>query len=415
MSQWGAQGAASQGRTADEITSTYYPGTERVVLPESAIRVWLSADEGRDTDVFAAPGLSGHRRRLRHQRRPARAGPARWRAVVSGAGMQLQSLTGGSWTAYPLGGRTELAGPLRFGGPQFVRVVFPAGYSRDYRGSVQAVRSGSALKTVDVLSLEDYLLGVVPRESSASWRPAALQAQAIAARSYSVSKRSRVTAGSVYDICDTTTCQVFGGSRLYGASGNATELEPASTSDAVRATRGVVRALDGKAVHAEFSSSNGGWSTSGGVSYLVAREDPWDGALDNPVHRWTASLPVSALEKRFPALGTLTRVRITARDGNGEWGGRVRSVVLEGTKDGRATSVTTTGSGVYGARTWPASSDGLRSTWFRLSGSGGTTASPAPTPSPSRADPPAARSASSPPRRPSSARLASRSGPRRSP
>ncbi|MCW2666432.1 MAG: hypothetical protein JWN57_1394, partial [Frankiales bacterium] len=375
MSQWGAQGAASQGRSADDITSTYYPGTQRVVLPDSAIRVWLSADEGRDTDVFAAPGLkvtdvaSGATAVL-----PA--GPARWRAVLSGSGLQLQSLTDATWTAHPLDGRTELAGPLRFGGPEFVRVQLPAGHSRDYRGAVQAVRTGSSLRTVDVLSLEDYLLGVVPRESSASWRPAALQAQAIAARSYSVSKRSRVTAGATYDICDTTTCQVFAGSRLYSSSGRATELEPATTTEAVRATRGVIRALNGKAVHAEFSSSNGGWSTSGFVSYLPAREDPWDGALPNPVHGWKAALPVSALEQRFPAVGTLTRVRVTHRDGNGDWGGRVKAVVLEGVKDGRVTSVSTTGAAVHQARSWPASSDGLRSAWWRLSGGGAPSAPP---------------------------------------
>jgi hypothetical protein len=32
MSQWGAQGAASLGRTADEIVAAYYPGTARGVL-----------------------------------------------------------------------------------------------------------------------------------------------------------------------------------------------------------------------------------------------------------------------------------------------------------------------------------------------------------------------------------------------
>ncbi len=361
MSQWGAQGAASLGRTADEITSTYYPGTARTVLPSSAIRVWLSGDEGRDTVVATAPGLTatdlatGATSALPE-------GPSRYRVRADAAGLHLESLSGSAWTAVPLGGATTQAGPVRFGGTTFTRVALPGGSSRDYRGTVQAVRTGSTLKTVVVLDLEDYLLGVVPREASAGWKPAALQAQAIAARSYSANKRARVKAGAVYDICDTTACQVFGGSRLVSSSGGVTELEPASTTAAVRATAGVVRTLDGAPIFAEFSSSNGGWSTRGDVAYLQAREDPWDGEVANPVHSWRASLPVAALERAFPAVGRLERLRVTGRDGNGEWGGRVKQVVLEGSKG----SVTTTGAGVYGAASWPGSSTGLRSTWFHL-------------------------------------------------
>ena len=42
MSQWGAQGAASQGLSAVTIVSTYYPGTARTVLapPRSIVSVW---------------------------------------------------------------------------------------------------------------------------------------------------------------------------------------------------------------------------------------------------------------------------------------------------------------------------------------------------------------------------------------
>jgi peptidoglycan hydrolase-like amidase len=56
MSQWGAQGAASKGIDADTITATYYPGTAKATIASRPIRVLLSADEGRDTQVHAAPG-----------------------------------------------------------------------------------------------------------------------------------------------------------------------------------------------------------------------------------------------------------------------------------------------------------------------------------------------------------------------
>ncbi|MBK5307388.1 MAG: SpoIID/LytB domain-containing protein [Frankiaceae bacterium] len=376
MSQWGAQGAASIGIGADEITATYYPGTARAVLPNAPIRVLLQADEGRDTQVYAASGLkvtdvaTGESELL-----PA--GPTRWRATVDAAGLHLSSLTGSTWTPYTLGGAgaspapspppgTAYAGPLRFSGPEVVRVAFPDGTSRDYRGTVQALQTSStALRTIDTLSLEDYLLGVVPRESSSSWKPAALQAQAIAARSYSAYKRAHAT-GS-YDICDTTQCQVFGGTRVYTSDGTSIALEPASTTDAVRQTAGVVRTHNGAPIFAEFSSSNGGWSSDGGAPYLIAQRDDWDGVVPNPVHSWSASLPAADVERRYPAIGTLQRIRVTGRDGNGEWGGRVKAVILEGVSStGGATSVTTTGAGIYNARTWPAHSDGLRSSWWHI-------------------------------------------------
>ena len=391
LSQWGAQGAASQGVSADTITSTYYPGTSRGVLAEAPIRVLLQADEGRDTQVYAASGLKATDVAT-GQSETLPSGPTRWRATVDAAGLHLQSLTGSTWTAYaidasagpspspspsPSGSASPApspspspapayAGPLRFSGPEVVRVAFPDGTSRDYRGAVQAVKtSSSTLQSIDVLSMEDYLLGVVPRESSSSWKPAALQAQAIAARSYSAYKRAH--ASGTYDICDTTQCQVFGGTRVYASDGSSIALEPASTTDAVHATAGVVRTYNGAPIFAEFSSSNGGWSTDGGQPYLVPQRDDWDGAVPNPVHSWTASLRASDLERRYPAVGTLQRIRVTRRDGNGEWGGRVKDVVLEGVdSSGNPTSVNATGSGVYFARTWPSYSDGLRSTWWTI-------------------------------------------------
>jgi len=366
MSQWGSQGAASLGKTAEEIVSTYYPGTTRTVLAPAPVRVLLQADTDGDLQVHAAAGLtvtdlaSGVSQVL-----PA--GPSRWRAYVSTAGLHLQSQTDGAWYPYALKGVDALAGPVRFSAPTLIRVALPGGTSRDYRGAVQAVKTGGTVAAnVVVIDLEDYLLGVVPRESPASWLPAALQAQSIAARSYSANKRERVAGAGHWDICDTTQCQVFGGSRLHTSSG-VTDLEPASTTAAVRATAGVVRTYGGKSILAEFSSSNGGHSTAGDVPYLTAKPDPWDSAAPNTVHAWKASLPVADLERRFPAVGRLERVRVTARDGNGAWGGRVQSVVLEGVSStGAPTRVSTTGAGLSSARPWPASSDGLKSSWWRI-------------------------------------------------
>jgi SpoIID/LytB domain protein len=381
MSQHGAQGGAKLGRTADEITSFYYPGTAKTVLADAPMRVLLQGDDGVDTQVVPTSGLTATDVAT-GARLVLSTAPKRYRALATSAGLALQSWDGTTWTGVPLGGRTAVTGPVRFGGTTFVRVVFPGGSSRDYRGTTAAVKTGTtSLQTIVTLGMEDYLLGVVPRESSASWAPAALQSQAIAARSYSANKRSRVASGARYDICDTTQCQVFGGSAVYTASGTRTALEPASTTEAVRATRGVVRTYQGTPVFSEYSSSNGGWSTAGGQPYLVAQRDDWDGVTGSSVHTWTAQLRASDVERRFPAVGSLTSIEVTQRDGNGEWGGRVKQVVLRGVKDGAATSVTTTGAGVYNARPWPANGDGLKSSWWRIqpeTGSAVVSQSPAP-------------------------------------
>ena len=54
-----------------------------------------------------------------------------------------------------------------------------------------------------VLPMESYLRGVVPQEMSSSWKPAALQAQAIAARTYAAQRRSAAVAGSAVGTFET--------------------------------------------------------------------------------------------------------------------------------------------------------------------------------------------------------------------
>src|SRR5437899_947433 len=115
------------------------------------------------------------------------------------------------------------AGPLQVSGGTFVRVGFSTGQGKDYRNAVRVLRSGSSsLRSIAVMPMESYLYGVVPRESSSSWASAALQAQAIAARSYSEYKRDHVSSSQAYDICDSTQCQVFGGSASYSNANDAT-------------------------------------------------------------------------------------------------------------------------------------------------------------------------------------------------
>src|SRR5690606_7662155 len=82
-----------------------------------------------------------------------------------------------------------------------------------YRGRLRAAapRRGSRVReTVNLVSMENYLRGVVPLEMPASWHPEAVRSQAIAARTYATYERNHPLAKH-YQICDTTQCQVYGG------------------------------------------------------------------------------------------------------------------------------------------------------------------------------------------------------------
>ncbi|HWL38259.1 MAG TPA: SpoIID/LytB domain-containing protein [Frankiaceae bacterium] len=365
LNQWGAEGAARQGVLHTAILDHYYPGTAQAAKPARAIRVLLSEDDHTDVVVRAVSGLEV-RDRASGAVYTLPAGPSRWRLIQTSAGQRIQSYNG-SWTTWATGGKSAWTGPLQFEGTAPLRLYFADGSAREYRGVLRAVKTGtSTINVVNVLDLEQYLYGVVPRESPSWFKAEALKAQAIAARSYSTYKLDHVSSSATYDICSTIMCQVYGGVRLVTSGGTVHELEQASTTGAVNATKGVVRTYNGAAIFAEFSSSNGGWSTQGSFAYLAPRADPWD-KIASPSHYWTATLSAAQLERKYPAVGRLLRIRVTRRDGNGEWGGRVKEVRLEGvSSSGAATYVNTTGGGVYGAHTWPASSTGLRGSWWHI-------------------------------------------------
>jgi SpoIID/LytB domain protein len=169
----------------------------------------------------------------------------------------------------------------------------------------------------------------VPAESSASWLPAALQAQAVAARSYVL---STLQPNGTYDTCDTTACQVYHGFAARSASGALSSNQPASTNAAVAATAGRYRTYGGAAAFTQFSASNGGWTTDGGKPYLVAAADPFSvstgSASGDAAGTWTTKLSVATVSARCPSGGTATSLSVTDRDGHGEWGGRVTGLTV---------------------------------------------------------------------------------------
>ncbi|MGN6245913.1 MAG: SpoIID/LytB domain-containing protein [Motilibacteraceae bacterium] len=412
LSQWGAYGAALQGLSWQQIEAFYYPGTRisQPTLPDATLRVLMGVDEGTDTRVDPATGLTltwG----TQSLALPTGTEMRGWRLVTwptDRTRLQLQRLSStGSWVVWnPATGKDDptavVGGDAAFSvagaGPTtsvsaLPRLVLPSGTRRAVRGAIRSVAwAGGGVRTIALVPMEQYLRSVVPAEMPASFVPgssspyagslAALQAQAVAARTYAA--RSRAVAGtSPYDVCDSTVCQVFAGSADFTASGTLSTLrENATTDRAVSSTATqVVRYGSGTTDAAtlaftQFSASNGGWTTAGSVPYLVAKQDPYDGvptSSSNP-HSWSATLTATRVATSYPSVGTVTGIEVLSRDGNGEWGGRTTSVRV----DGSAGSVTVSGTSFQAAV-------GLRSPWWTItSGSGtvGSTPTPTPTPTP---------------------------------
>lgn len=221
---------------------------------------------------------------------------------------------------------------------------------RTYRGSLMIARlDGTFTRVLNWVPMEQYLRGVVPRESPASWGDAgggkgmeALKAQSVAARSYAWAENRH--AG--YKTCDTTTCQVYGGAALNGV-----RSEDSRTDAAIAATAGEVRVSGASVSRTEFSSSTGGHTDGPTFTPVV---DTGDDTPSNPNHRWSASVSSASIEGRYPQIGTLDAVRVLARNGFGDMGGRVTKVQLVGTKG----SVTLEGDGsIRGGL-------GIKSSWF---------------------------------------------------
>ncbi|MBD8868688.1 SpoIID/LytB domain-containing protein [Nocardioides donggukensis] len=341
MSQYGAEGAARQGLGWPQIVRFYYPGTT-VRTRNPRVRVLISADTSRDVVVSPRSGLRARDTGSGETWQLPENGADRWRFDVAGSGRTaLAYRKGGTWRRFAL-----LEGDGFFAAKGKPIRLHLGTTSKLYRGRLFSARpsAGSTDRdTVNALRLNAYVKGVVPHEIPVSWQPAAVRAQAVAARTYAAYERGHPRAGH-YQLCDTSSCQVYGG---YGA-------EDPRSNDAVRATRKrILVDSSGEPAFTQFGSSNGGWTSANRFSYLPAQQDPYDGWSGNPVHDWRVRMDVSRIEKAFPALGNLREIRVTERDGNGQWGGRVRTLVLDGGKADIRVSGDT-----FRLRL------GLRSTWF---------------------------------------------------
>ena len=146
---------------------------------------------------------------------------------------------------------------------------------RLYCGDLTLSAQGDRLIPVLEIGVEEYLFGVVGYEMSDSFPIEALKAQAVAARTYAMQRKS-ASANRSYNLVDTTDDQVFRGFNP----------DYENVIAAVEATRGVVGVYGGEYAACYYTASNGGRIASpeevwgGECGYIESKPDPYD--LENP-------------------------------------------------------------------------------------------------------------------------------------
>jgi stage II sporulation protein D len=221
---------------------------------------------------------------------------------------------------------------------------------RRYRGELLVHATEGGITVVNHLGVDDYLKGVVPLEIGMERRMddfAAVEAQAVAARSYAYIRLGR-DPRRLYDLRPTVADQAYGG----------VNAETSVATRAVESTAGLVMKYDGRLVNAPYHSTCGGstaeapevWPT-GSEPFLQRVSDRVPGSdrfyCDiSPRFRWSRELSGDRLDA---AVRRYLRdyASVPARGA-----GAVRSVsIVNRTASGRVGAVEiTTASGSYTVR-----------------------------------------------------------------
>jgi stage II sporulation protein D len=201
-----------------------------------------------------------------------------------------------------------------------------------YRGALEFRPDGAgAVETVEAVGLDDYVRGVISAEMPASWAPEALEAQAVAARTYAITTN---VGGGAFDVYSDTRSQMYQG----------IAAETPSTDAAVAATTGQVVTFGGVPAVTYFFSSSGGhtenienvWSRATPEPWLRGVTDPYDGAGGDPYHSWGYDMSLASASAKLGGLikGSLVGIQVTKHGASP----RVLAAVALGTKS--RTSVT---------------------------------------------------------------------------
>lgn len=245
----------------------------------------------------------------------------------------------------------------------------PFSYTRvRYRGSMSIARIGTShLSAVNVVPMQQYLYGVVPRESPSSWPAEALKAQAVAARSYAFSD---VNAGRTL-ACNTYS-QMYGGQSRVKSDGTVERFEADSSNDAVQATDDKVIIYDGSVVKAYFSSSSGGHTANIEDVWVTSTlREPFRGVDDLAAEKAAGSPYLSWGPIYVYGDSLASKLRARGISGVPDYPASVTDVALDTAASGHTRYVTfgfTTGAHVKVSGDSVRSMLGLKSTRFKMYG-----------------------------------------------
>jgi stage II sporulation protein D len=175
---------------------------------------------------------------------------------------------------------------------------------------------------VVTIGLERYVRGVVGAEVSPSWPMAALEAQAVASRTYVLTDHA---GGARFDVYSDTRSQMYLGKAA----------ETPQTNAAVAATAGLIVTYHAAAAITYFFASSGGLTENIANAFPGAEPQPWlrgvsDPYDQGPLHRWTISMTMSAAARRLRGLfhGRLESIEVLKRG----WSPRIVTALVRGSR-----------------------------------------------------------------------------------
>jgi stage II sporulation protein D len=242
--------------------------------------------------------------------------------ITDSAGKKLKLTKGKVRLSYDgktisAGGKYSLSLPVEIRGGN--NIIFAD--KKAYRGYITVRAYGKKINVINVLSIEDYTKGVLPKEASASWNMEALKAQAVISRTYTLANLNKHSSQG-FDLCSTTHCQVYGGA----------QEEALSCNTAVVYTKGEVLTYGGKLAQTVFHANCAGhtedpkyvWGWKDSPAYLSGIKCKY--CAGSPHSRWETALDEDFITKKLESAGYKT--------------GSVKSVKIKGkTKAGSAKEI----------------------------------------------------------------------------
>ncbi len=336
MSQIGARGMALESATATEILTHFYSGTEVApVVDTQIIRINIGHRQSDAEITMRAlqknqstpPSITLIQGSLKNEELPSEEQVVG--TYLSDLNLNLYSqdtaieVTRSSKTAKfaPLAPRKSWT--LRWDSATVVQVrtkerTYLIRYGQiEIKRVKNSVGPGEMEITASMRLGDEYLFGL--GEVPSSWPAAALEAQAIAARTFALTKMDRIRSA-----CDCNIYSTIRDQNFVGFSKESEAIYGIKWREAVERTRGLAVLSKKKPIQAFYFSSSGGmtqnvkdvWGSE--FSYLVNRPDSWSvNTTLNPRYAlWTRQVSQEMMAKAFQ-LPDVDRYQILSRSATG--------------------------------------------------------------------------------------------------